>query len=110
MTAASVSMKPSVAASRLRLWTGSLQKDCGTTVFTFRGICRHHRTGDRVRRLYLHTTEKLRYCGRGLATKRIHDRVDRQEPQHAHLGDKCGRSVGLMGSDSIIFTASMLGT
>ena len=41
--------------------------------------------------------QELRHGRRGDAPERIHDRVDRQEPQHAHLGDERRRAVRPLG-------------
>ena len=60
-------------------------------------VRRHHRDRHRLRRLHLHLAAKLRHSRRSAATERLHDRLDRQEPQHAHLGDERCRSVRPLG-------------
>ena len=45
----------------------------------------------------LHPAEELRHGRRGAPPERLHDRVDRQEPQHADLGDERGRTVRPLG-------------
>jgi hypothetical protein len=51
-------------------------------------VRQHLRSGHRLRRLHLRATADLRHRRRGTAPKRIHDRLDRQEPQYATLGDQ----------------------
>ena len=61
------------------------------------GDRRDHRGGHRVRRLHLRAAAELRHDRRGPPPERLHDRLDRQEPQHPRLGDERGGAVRPLG-------------
>ena len=57
----------------------------------------HHRGGHGLRWLHLCLAEKLRHDRRGSPPEWICDRLDRQEPQYARVGDECRRAVRPLG-------------